>query len=171
MENPNLQTLGERLAWLIRHRGYNASEVSRATGVPNSTLSEICGKDGRHPRAGHFLALCDFLNVQPEWLLRGTGPMNTYSLNEEEMELVRQFRLLDARSQEEFFGLSAAMLMRQRDALDKVLTHMQPKHGAPSSATANLVTAAAEKSRSDGVSKIRQTIDGAKSLAPSRAVS
>lgn len=53
--------------------GRNQSEVARALEIAGSTLHRYLG--GAMPAADTALRLARTLNVQPEWLIEGTGPM------------------------------------------------------------------------------------------------
>ena len=59
-----------RLLEAMRDRGLNQSELSRATGVDRSTLSQLLAQDNlRVPRADTVAALAGVLQVSADWLL------------------------------------------------------------------------------------------------------
>jgi len=65
-----LDTLGYRLQKLIDSKGITPYEVSKETGVPESTLSRILTK-GSKPNKKNRDKLADYFQVSPEYLLTG----------------------------------------------------------------------------------------------------
>lgn len=63
----------ETLKRLMRERGITPKALSRATGIPSSTLSEWSA--GREPRLGdQLIRLSRFLGVSIEYLATGKSP-------------------------------------------------------------------------------------------------
>ena len=67
-------TLAERVRGLIRQRyDGNVLEASRASGVPNATLSRIADGTVETPRAGALRTIAEHFDVSIDWLLSGQG--------------------------------------------------------------------------------------------------
>ena len=67
-KEPSLSTT---LLYLLKQRGWNASDLANAAGLTRSTVSNIVHGRRRNPRYETLLAIADALNVSADELLRG----------------------------------------------------------------------------------------------------
>lgn len=94
---PVFSTIGQRLEWWISKRKRTQTELAKAVGVSQSTLSEIVSGRSKKPAADNMLRLAKELQLRPEYLVWGEGPPEaiTFSqLNGLEAQLVMLFRNL-----------------------------------------------------------------------------
>ncbi|KAI4438828.1 hypothetical protein FMM80_00165 [Schaedlerella arabinosiphila] len=62
-----MSTVTKKVSNYVRKKGFNLSKMSRETGVPYSALySSLCDDEReRSLRDDEFIAVCNFLNVNP----------------------------------------------------------------------------------------------------------
>ena len=65
-----MESLSDRIRKLIDSKGVTPYEVSKETGVPESSLSRILTK-GANPNRKNRNKLAEYFNVSPEYLLTG----------------------------------------------------------------------------------------------------
>lgn len=74
---------------LCRKKGVTPSEVSRATGVATSALTEW--KKGRYaPKADKLAKIADYFGVSVEYLMTGEEPEEGYYINPETAEVAQK---------------------------------------------------------------------------------
>lgn len=66
-------TLNQRLFALIAEKGFTQLELSQATGIAQSTISDWKRK-GTNPAADKIMTICCALDVSPTELLQDTVP-------------------------------------------------------------------------------------------------
>lgn len=71
-------SIGQRLRTLIEEKGYTPYFVSQKTGISESTLSRILNNASKKPNIKNSEVLAQFFNVSLEWLLNGTGEVNSF---------------------------------------------------------------------------------------------
>lgn len=69
-----MNTIGQRLQAAIKSKGLKYTDVSRATGIPYSTIQNYL-VDSRKPSADILIMLATGLNFSLDWLLLGVEPM------------------------------------------------------------------------------------------------
>ncbi len=70
-----MNTIGERLSFLIHRKGVKAYRVASETGISQATISRIINKNQK-PNIATTKVLCAYFGVTEDWLLTGRG--NTY---------------------------------------------------------------------------------------------
>ena len=69
-----MNTIGERLAYARKLRGYTQSELAEASYVSRSVITNI--ETGRFStQTVNYVAVAKTLNISHEWLIHGTEPM------------------------------------------------------------------------------------------------
>lgn len=67
-----MNTLGDRLHDARKEKGYTQSALAQAIGVSRGVIYNL-EKGKTEPQAIVINALCQTLNINPDWLLRGVG--------------------------------------------------------------------------------------------------
>lgn len=98
-------SFAQRTKAMKARRGITTEELSRASGVPQSTLNKILTGVIEEPKLSVARAIADALGCPLGMLLDGVRDFND-TVSEEEAELVRKFRRLDA-SGRELLGMVA----------------------------------------------------------------
>jgi transcriptional regulator with XRE-family HTH domain len=70
-----MNTLAERLAYILKERGKTAADLARATGKTESAVSQWLSGETKSMRSDSLMATCDLLSCNPQWLASGKGPM------------------------------------------------------------------------------------------------
>lgn len=107
----NQLSIGDRLRWLMEKRRVTQVQVAAAIGVTQSAISNIVNDSSRRPRADTLVALADYFNVRPYWILTGQGDAaaDKRLLTNREARLIEDLRSLDGRSQQVVFNLANAL--------------------------------------------------------------
>lgn len=89
-------SIGQRIRWLIEHRGYLQSEVAEKCGVTQAAISNLVTDNSRKPNAFTLVRLADALNADAAWILYGEGPIERRALpaKADEAELLRAYRAM-----------------------------------------------------------------------------
>ena len=76
-------------------------ELSERTGIPGGTLSKILAGISETPKFCNIVAICEALNCSLDYIVYGLEEnKNNYTLTEEEIEMIEDYRALDPRGQE-----------------------------------------------------------------------
>lgn len=76
-------------------------ELSERTGIPGGTLSKILAGISETPKFCNIVAICEALNCSLDYIVYGLEEnKNNYTLTDEEIELIEDYRALDERGQE-----------------------------------------------------------------------
>lgn len=103
-------TINERLFMLMREQSRKQYELARAVGIPERNVS-TWKERGTDPPAKLAVPIANFFGVNVEWFLTGEGiktavkPGGSAS-SEGELELLRIYNSLDARSRHNFLGMA-----------------------------------------------------------------
>ena len=73
-----MNTLGERLKYSRKKKGYTQESLSEAIGISRGVIFNL-EKDKTEPQGIVINALCQTLQVNKDWLLYGTGDMEDTS--------------------------------------------------------------------------------------------
>ena len=65
-----MNTLSDRLEYLMKEKGVTPYALSKKTGVSQAVFSRIKNKNSK-PNESNLKAICDYFNVTEEWLLTG----------------------------------------------------------------------------------------------------
>ncbi|MFZ2997111.1 helix-turn-helix domain-containing protein [Sphingobium sp.] len=71
-KNEEKAGFSERLAFLIKRLNLSDAEFSRRSGLPKNTISRYRNAESL-PEVRHLFTIAETLEVDPEWLLIGTG--------------------------------------------------------------------------------------------------
>lgn len=89
-----MNSIGERVKYLIESKGLTAYEVSHESGISEATLSRIVNKNTK-PNIKNCKILADYFQVEKEWLLTGVKPVQkpvNYEVKENDFDLVLEPR-------------------------------------------------------------------------------
>ena len=76
-------------------------ELSERTGIPGGTLSKILAGISETPKFCNIVAICEALNCSLDYIVYGLEEnKNNYTLSDEEIEMVENYRALDERGRE-----------------------------------------------------------------------
>ena len=76
-------------------------ELAERTGIPGGTLSKILAGISESPKLCNIVAICEALNCSLDYIMYGLEEnKNNYTLDEEEIALIEQYRTLDTRGKE-----------------------------------------------------------------------
>lgn len=79
-----LLTLNERLKHAMTEANVSSADLARACGVSTASVSDWLSGESKSIKAANLLKAAKFLNVSPDWLATGQGPMrlNQHQVNE-----------------------------------------------------------------------------------------
>ena len=69
-----MNTIGKRLAYARKFRGYTQDDLARASSVSRGVIGNIETNRAK-TQTVYLLAFCQALDINSEWLIHGTGPM------------------------------------------------------------------------------------------------
>lgn len=108
-------SFAQRTRAMKKRRGMTTEELSRASGVPQSTLNKILSGVIEEPKLSVAQAIAAALACPLGMLLDGTRDFSD-TMSAEEQELVRKFRRLDATSRELLGMVMERELQRDENA-------------------------------------------------------
>lgn len=98
----------KRIKQLKSEKKMTNDELAEKTGIAVGTLSKILAGISESPKLANFVAICEALNCSLDYIMYGIEEnRNNYTLEEEEIVLVEQYRTLDARGKETVAALIA----------------------------------------------------------------
>lgn len=102
--------IGERIRWLIEHRGYTQVEVAHKCGVTQAAISNLVTDHSRKPNAFTLVQLGEALDADLRWILYGEGAFERRALPDrpDEAALLAAYRSMDPpqrRGLLEFLGI------------------------------------------------------------------
>lgn len=91
----------ERIKKLKNERKITNERLSELTGIPLGTLSKILAGISDSPKLANIVAIADALGCTLDYIVSGVSEnTNNYTLSNEEIELIENFRELDSHSRE-----------------------------------------------------------------------
>ena len=69
-----MNSLSERLDYLLEVNGISAYKLANATGISQATISRLKG-GGKNPNTSTLKQIASYFEVNPDWLLSGKGDM------------------------------------------------------------------------------------------------
>jgi transcriptional regulator with XRE-family HTH domain len=112
VHNAGMSSPGKRLRDLRKERKLTQTQVEEATGVPQSTQSELERGESNAPSGLVLTKLSTFYEVEPVWIVTGQGPKHAVaSKGDKETELLLYFRSLSSEGRD--YLLSRARQMHQ----------------------------------------------------------
>jgi len=129
-------------------------ELSERTGIPGGTLSKILAGISETPKFCNIVAICEALNCSLDYIVYGLEEnKNNYTLTDEEIEMIEEYRTLDPRGQE-----TVAAIIESQGAYVPRIERLPLRKGAkilaPEPLSARL--AAAYISNSNGIARFRR---------------
>ena len=107
-----------RIKELKKEKGINTEQLSALCDIPVGTLSKILSGVSDSVKLSNIASLCHALGVSLDWLVFGIPENhNNYTLNEDEIRLIEDYRTLDEPSRD--FVKSSIALTRTRAAQEK----------------------------------------------------
>lgn len=106
------ETYLERIKKLKSAQKITNDKLSDMTGIPLGTLSKLLAGISDSPKLANIVAIAQALGCSLDWLITGV-PENTnnYTLTDEEIALIEDYRLLDAYGR----NLTAVVMEKERD--------------------------------------------------------
>ncbi|MBR2010891.1 MAG: helix-turn-helix domain-containing protein [Clostridia bacterium] len=98
----------KRIKQLKSEKKMTNDELAEKTGIAVGTLSKILAGISESPKLANFVAICEALNCSLDYIMYGIEEnRNNYTLDQEEMTLIEQYRALDTRGRETVGALIA----------------------------------------------------------------
>ena len=98
-----MSQITDRIEILLTQKGLKRSDLVRATGINESTIRNWIR--GTQPQVEPIYTIAKFLNVSVEFLITGITPESEQQLNQEEKELLQNYRMINDKDQETAFYL------------------------------------------------------------------
>lgn len=104
-------SIGERLRWLIEHKGYTQVALAEKIGLTQAAISNIATQSSRKPSAPTLLKLAAALECSAQWLMTGEG--HPFEINvvgrKAEKDLLEAFRNMGPQAQAALLAAAHAM--------------------------------------------------------------
>lgn len=119
-------TISQRIFAILHEQNLSQKDLAQYTGISQAAISSWKSK-GTNPSSDKIISICEFLNVEPYYLLTGSPDPGTELLQEEstsygidnaEMLLLRQFRRLSPLEQGRIIGIIEQMLEQNSGRLE-----------------------------------------------------
>lgn len=107
----------ERLLIILDKKNHKMSELCSFLNINTSTMANWKTRN-TDPPAKYLIPICEFLNISLEYLLTGKETKKTPSssqLNENESELLKQFKILDKEGQTSVLHTCYQEIRRMRE--------------------------------------------------------
>ena len=93
-------TVGQRLKWMLEHRGVKQLHLARKLDIMQSTISNILTDASRKPSAPTLMMLATELQCNPSWLLDGTGNPFSWApvTSDDQVELLNAWKAITPQS-------------------------------------------------------------------------
>lgn len=100
-----MNSLGARLNYIRKQRGYTQTSLATAIGVSRGVIFNL-EKNKTEPQMIVINAICHILNINKEWLLNGIGEMDCDKENLESNKILNEiFEVTKDLSEDELFYL------------------------------------------------------------------
>lgn len=108
----------ERIKRVKNEKKITNDRLSELTGIPLGTLSKILAGISDSPKLSNIVAIADALECSLDYIVSGVARnTNNYTLSFEEMELIEDYRSLDAHSRE----LTKMVIAKEKERGDSSL--------------------------------------------------
>ena len=94
-----MNTTSERLKYALELRGMKAVDLAKELGLSRASISQWLSSTTKELSAKNALNAAKVLNIDPYWLVFGTGSPDT-GLSKQEKEIISSLRKLDTESVE-----------------------------------------------------------------------
>lgn len=111
-------TISQRIFSILREQNLSQKELAQYTGISPAAISSWKSK-GTNPSSDKIISICEFLHVEPYYLLTGSIAPGTelvqdeptvYGMDDTELLLIRQFRRLSPLEQGRILGIIEQVL-------------------------------------------------------------
>lgn len=109
-------TLGLRIKTLRKNKKMTQTQLAKAAGVSQATISDYERDQVPNPRSNKLLRIAAALETTPEFLVTGEGPINLSESASDEHSLLSAFSKLDTNAKAAV--IAAAKAMAKPDAED-----------------------------------------------------
>ncbi|MBQ7321246.1 MAG: LexA family transcriptional regulator [Clostridia bacterium] len=100
----------ERIKKLKSQKKITNDQLAVMTGIPLGTLSKLLAGISDSPKLSNMVAICDALGCSLDYIVKGTEEnTNNYTLDPDEIELIEDYRMLDA------YGKDLAALIMKKE--------------------------------------------------------
>lgn len=107
-----MQSLGERLHYVRKQKGYSQEGLAKKIGVSRGVIYNI-EQNKNDPQEIVVNALCDVLNVSKEWLVSGNGEIFNYSSSKNQILKELYDLAQDLSIEEQLYLLDVAKLLKK----------------------------------------------------------
>lgn len=90
-----MKSMGQRLKNAIIDSGSTMSEISKNTGIPNSTLSEIVNDKYKNLSIQKAISICETIGISLNYLIDGTETPPVVNSDETLKLITKKYNLLD----------------------------------------------------------------------------
>lgn len=104
-----METWNKRLKIARKEFGCNQSELAKAVGVSNATVSDWENGVIKNLEAENLLKICDFLSISPNWLQFGKGLKSYLSLSEDDYYALSINRNLNANERKTWYRVGKSL--------------------------------------------------------------
>lgn len=111
-----METWNKRLAIARTAAMKSKTDVARAVGVSNATVSDWESGEIKKIEAENLLKVCDFLNVSPSWLQFGRGEMLHIELSEDDLHALKINRMLGTKEKRAWYRAGDSLAEPEEDA-------------------------------------------------------
>lgn len=131
-QNRAVGSPGKRIRDLRKSRKLTQPQVADATGIPQSTLSDLERGASAVPGGDTLTKLAAFFEVEAHWIVTGEGPKHTVSSRgDKETELLLYFRSLSHEGQAYLLSRAKAMHSDEHQAGGGKDSHAHATKPAP----------------------------------------
>lgn len=116
-------TISQRIFQLLKSKGKMQKELAAYTGISTAAISDW-KTHGTNPSSDKIVAIAEFLDVSPEYLL--TGKESEKNLSENEIEVLHIYRKFSDRDQLKIIGRLEQMYENKRqNAIESMLLNQE----------------------------------------------
>jgi transcriptional regulator with XRE-family HTH domain len=102
-------TLGLRIRTLRKNKKMTQTQLAKAAGVSQATISDYERDQVPNPRSNELLRIAAALETNPEFLVTGEGPANLKDAASDENSLLSAFSKLDTNAKAAVIAAAKAM--------------------------------------------------------------
>ena len=85
----------DRLDSLMNARGINKNILSKESGIPYTTIDGFYKKGYENTKLSTIRKLCTYFDVTMDYLVRGGGTDNPFTLSNTEKQIILSYRMTD----------------------------------------------------------------------------
>lgn len=116
-------TISQRIFQLLKSKGKMQKELAAYTGISTAAISDW-KTHGTNPSSDKIVAIAEFLDVSPEYIL--TGKESEKNLSENEIEVLHIYRKFSDRDQLKIIGRLEQMYENKRqNAIESTLRNQE----------------------------------------------